>query len=244
MFVKGFQKGTPALDSTGTFGLIQDTALERVYNITLGFVRISTFCSISLLVALTGIIGRIGLINTIITTIIFNIGFNLNYYLNYLIYFRGQAKTQLFIMDDFQGSRVLMFGAGFGLVLMLLYHKFIPILKNPTTQFTDILSSLFSMLGTCFILAFFYFLLDTYTAGDKSLALLNIYFAFSGSIVTSIAISCILAGVVTFHHINMTIIAGVVQISIIGTFIQTPYVSLLVGAFAGAVTSVLSHFLF
>lgn len=40
----------------------------------------------------------------------------------------------------------------------------------------------------------------------------------------------------------MSVISGVIQISIIGGFIQTPYVSILVGAFAGIVTGILSHF--
>ncbi len=40
----------------------------------------------------------------------------------------------------------------------------------------------------------------------------------------------------------MSVISGVIQISIIGAFIQTPYVALLVGAFAGIVTGLLSHF--
>lgn len=70
---------------------------------------------------------------------------------------------------------------------------------------------------------------------------MNLYFAFSGCIVTGIAVSSILDGVIRFHHVNMTVIAGVVQVSIIGTFIKTPYVSLLVGALAGLVTAIFSH---
>lgn len=40
----------------------------------------------------------------------------------------------------------------------------------------------------------------------------------------------------------MSILSGVLQISIIGGFIKTPYVSILVGAFAGIITSLLSNF--
>lgn len=40
----------------------------------------------------------------------------------------------------------------------------------------------------------------------------------------------------------MSVLSGAIQISIIGGFIQTPYVSLLVGVFAGIVTGLLSHF--
>ncbi len=130
VFIKGFPQTTQILDATSSYKLMTDTATNNIYNFTLGFVRISTFCSISLLVALTSVIGKIGIANTIITTIIFDIGFNLNYYLNYLIFLRGHPTGQLFIMDDFQGSRVFTFGAGFGIALLLLYHRLNPIQRN------------------------------------------------------------------------------------------------------------------
>lgn len=243
VFINGFKK-TYGIPTNSTFKLIQDTATIDVRNFTLGFVRISTFCSISLLVALSGVTGKIGLVNTLLSTFVFNIGFNLNYYLNYSIYYHtGPSSFTSFIMDDFQGSRVFMFGAGFGLALLILYNKFNPVHRVERVVYTDTFSSLFTLLGTSFVLALFYFLLDTYTNTNKSYALLNIFFAFSGSIVSSIAVTCIIGEAISFHHINMTIISGVLQISIIGGFIRTPYVSILVGAFAGIVTSLLSHYL-
>lgn len=60
---------------------------------------------------------------------------------------------------------------------------------------------------------------------------------------SSIAISCILDGVITLHNVNMSVIAGALQISIIGGFIKTPYVSLLIGAFAGIVTALASSYI-
>lgn len=191
VFINGFNT-TYGIPNNPTFKLISDTATNDVKNITLGFVRISTYCSISLLVALSGVIGKIGLVNTLLSTFIFNIGFNLNYYLNYSIYYNtGVSTFTSFIMDDFQGSRVFMFGAGFGLALLILYNKFNPIHKPEKQEYSDTFSALLTLLGTCFVLALFYFVLDTYTNTSKSWALLNIYFAFSGSIVSSIAITCI-----------------------------------------------------
>lgn len=243
VFINGFYS-TYGIPTNTTFKLISDTATNDVKNFTLGFVRISTYCSISLLVALSGVIGKIGLVNTLLSTFLFNIGFNLNYYLNYAIcYKNGSGTTISYIMDDFQGSRVFMFGAGFGLALLILYNKFNPVSRPEKPEYTDTFSSLLTLLGTSFVLALFYFVLDTYTNTNKVHALLNIYFAFSGSIVSSIAISCILGETITFHHINMTIISGVLQISIIGGFIRTPYVAILVGAFSGIVTSLLSCYL-
>ncbi len=127
VFINGFYS-TYGIPTNTTFKLISDTATNDVKNFTLGFVRISTYCSISLLVALSGVIGKIGLVNTLLSTFLFNIGFNLNYYLNYAIcYKNGSGTTISYIMDDFQGSRVFMFGAGFGLALLILYNKFNPV---------------------------------------------------------------------------------------------------------------------
>lgn len=238
VFVKGFFKSDN--DQNANFPLNLDAATEHINNITLNFARISTYCSISLLVALTSVIGKIGLINTVITTIVFNIGFNLSYYLNFNIFNKSSPNYQYFIMDDLQGSRVFAFGSGFGLALLLFYNRFVKIERKSNFTYSDNFSSLITLLGTIFTLAFFYFVLDTYVGGPKANALLNIYFSFSASIISSVAISCIFKGVVTFHHINMSIISGAIQISIIATFIKTPYVAMLAGVLGGILTSILS----
>lgn len=86
-------------------------------------------------------------------------------------------------------------------------------------------------------------MLDSYTLGPRPNALLNIYFALSGSIVSSVAVSCIFTGIVTLYSINMAILSGVIQISIIATFIKTPYVAMLAGVLGGILTTVLSLYL-
>lgn len=244
VFINGFYAsyGVPTASET-PYLMIRDTPTQNINSITLGFVRISTYTSISLLVGLSSVIGKIGLFSTFIASILFNIGWNLSYYLNYMIYFQQTANSYTFqIMDDFQGSRVFMFGAGFGLALLLIYNKYAPA-RVPAAQYSDTFSSLFTLLGTAFVISLFYFVLDTYTQQSRLQSLLNIFFAFSGSIVSSIAISCILDGVITLHNVNMSVIAGALQISIIGGFIKTPYVSILVGAFAGIVTALASSFI-
>ena len=205
--------------------------------------RISAFCSISVFVSLTAVIGRIGLINTLITTIVFNVGWNLSYYLNYNIFIKNE-RNYFVIFDDLQGSRVFGFGAGFGVALIIMYSRFAPLKKERNSQYTDHLSTIFTLLGTIFTLAFLYFVLDTYTIGSKPNALLNIYFAFSTSIISSVAVSLIVGGVVTLEIINLAFLSGAIQISIIGTFILTPYVAMLVGVFSGVITSLLFLFYF
>lgn len=126
VFIGGFY-ANHGIPTDSIYPLIRDTATQDIKNITLSFVRISTYTSISLLVALTAVIGKIGLLNTFLSSIVFNIGWNLSYYLNYMLYFKQNGNEATFyIMDDFQGSRVFMFGAGFGLALMLLYNRHHP----------------------------------------------------------------------------------------------------------------------
>ena len=91
------------------------------------FARISIFCSISLLIGLSGKIGQIGFLTSIVSVIWFNIGFYLNYYLNELILNNLTQFVQLF--DDFNGSRIFLFGSAFGFGLMIASYKNIPVLK-------------------------------------------------------------------------------------------------------------------
>lgn len=58
------------------------------------------------------------------------------------------------------------------------------------------------------------------------------------------AVSLIVGGVITLQVINLAFISGAIQISIIATFIQTPYVAMLVGVLSGVVTSILFLFFF
>lgn len=172
VFINGFyaSHGIPTAADT-SYLLIRDTPIQNINSVTLGFVRISTYTSISLLVGLSSVIGKIGLLNTFIASILFNIGWNLSYYLNYMIYFQQTANSYTFmIMDDFQGSRVFMFGAGFGLALLLIYNKYAP-KRVPAAQYSDTFSSLFTLLGTAFVISLFYFVLDTYTQQNKLQAL-------------------------------------------------------------------------
>ena len=96
-------------------------------NITLSFMTISAFCTISLLLALSPVMGRIGVFNLFVTTFIFCFGFNLNYYLNLkiLYYYKNYS-----VFDDMHGSRIFCFAAGFGLALIFLYRGINPISKK------------------------------------------------------------------------------------------------------------------
>lgn len=77
--------------------------------------QIALMCSISTLVAFTGFIGKIGLIETFTTTVIFNIGWNLAYYCN--VHVNMKLSSFQTIFDDFGIYSVYTYGAFFGLVM-------------------------------------------------------------------------------------------------------------------------------
>ena len=91
------------------------------------FTRISTFCSISILVGLSSVIGQIGYLTCLGSIVWFNIGFFLNYYLSALILRDLEQTVRLF--DDFNGSRIFMFASGFGLGLMIATYKYNTVMK-------------------------------------------------------------------------------------------------------------------
>ena len=92
---------------------------KHINNVTLEFSQISILCSISLFVALTSFIGRIGLLNTSITVVIFNVGSNLSFYLSSNI---SCAVHKLTYFSSKMTFRVSGFGASFWLVSVIFYN--------------------------------------------------------------------------------------------------------------------------
>lgn len=65
-----------------TFRVHNERELIRVNFLT---IQLALMCSISTLVAFTGFIGKIGLIEILTSTVIFNVGWNLAYYCNFRV---------------------------------------------------------------------------------------------------------------------------------------------------------------
>lgn len=80
-------------------------------------IQIALMSTISLMVAFTGFIGKIGLFESFITTIMFNIGWNLTYYVNFHITLTTSPNILFF--DDFGIYSVYIYGAFFGLIMVL-----------------------------------------------------------------------------------------------------------------------------
>ena len=226
-------------------------------NISLSFMTISSFCTIALLLGLSPVMGRIGIFNLLATTFIFCCGFNLNYYLNFRIL---QNFDNFSVYDDMHGSRLFCFAAGFGLALIIMYRAINPISKNylhveqeknellkknksianVIRYENNLLVTVFTLLGTGFVLCFFYYVLDpyyTFSMEHRDYAYLNVIMAFSSNILTCMAMSCIFRGRININFINYGVLAGFIYIAVLATFIERPFVAMIVGSAGGILTS-------
>ena len=104
------------------------------------------------------------------------------------------------------------------------------------------LTGVLNLLGSAISLGFFYYLLDpyyTYDQAKKDNALFNIFIASSASLLSSMAMSCILTGKIGLKAVSSSILSACIYISIIAVFIEYPYIAMIVGSVAGVVTTIL-----
>ena len=66
---------------------------------------------------------------------------------------------------------------------------------------------------------------------------MNIYFAFSSTILSSLCISAITKKIVHFEDLKVSVFSGVVLVGVIGNFIIDPFISLVAGLLGGIVTT-------
>nr|BAK02534.1 predicted protein [Hordeum vulgare subsp. vulgare] len=162
------------------------------YNLKVGMVN-----SISQLVMLLGVFGRLNAIQIVLNTIIYNITWNLCHFLCANLQLQGPDSR---IFDDYQISNVYLFASCYSLILLL-------ILKSPRISMkADIQSSVVALLGTFFVFLSFcatstLFPLK-FTPGQAEYArsyiwqegFLNIFFALVGSVIFSCVGSIVLGG--------------------------------------------------
>ena len=66
---------------------------------------------------------------------------------------------------------------------------------------------------------------------------MNIYFAFSSTILSSLCISAITKKIIHFEDIKVSVFSGVVLVGVVGNFIIDPFISLAAGLLGGIVTA-------
>ena len=93
-------------------------------------------------------------------------------------------------------------------------------------------------MGALFIIPLFPYLTDSRTtAGSKNLGYLNIYFAFSSTILGTYASAATTRKIVNLDDIKFGIFSGVLQIGVVGNLIYDPFVSIVVGFSCGIITN-------
>ena len=231
VFIHGFHWKNDDLRSS-TF--IAESGGSQI-DMNLGFLRVSTLCTIGLLAALSGVTGRMGVISLFISTTIFNFGFNLSYYLNCMIAHKYPGDL---IFDDFNGSRVFSFAAGFGLALTSIYHCAKPVLREQNQKAVDssMFSGILTLLGTGFTFCLFYYIIDPHSKSNKFLGMFNVLIALCGTVLTGMAMSSLIKGKISFLGVNFGILSGVIMLAIIGNFIFNPFVAMIVGVSGGVLS--------
>lgn len=134
-----------------------------------------------------------------------------------------------------------MFGAGFGLGLLIIYSKIHSGVKADNRDYVDVEKSLPLFIGVLFALSSIFFVNSDLT--NVNFTILTVFFALSASILMSIAMSCIIYGAVWLKDLVLSIFSGVIQISIIIKLIVHPFVAIAIGGFAGLVSPILMYFI-
>lgn len=80
--------------------------------------RLSNLCSVSFLIAMTGLVGRISIPGLLGCQILFNFFWYLNVHLNFLLSFANNPKPLVYL-DDYGLYLIYFFGAIFGLIVCL-----------------------------------------------------------------------------------------------------------------------------
>ena len=112
--------------------------------------KLANLCSVSYLIAMTGLVGRISISGIYLSIVLFNILWYLNLYLNILL---SQTKNlkPLVYLDDYGTYFVYLFGAVYGL-LCCLFNK---VSHSENDQRRDKLSTVYHLIGSAFLFCTF-----------------------------------------------------------------------------------------
>lgn len=176
------------------------TFWDQVFNgfndraqLTVPIMRSTFVLCASLFVALTILVGRLGLFETVIMIIFYNIGWTLAFEVNkYLLY--NKAPTSPITYDDYGTGYIFIFAGYFALVASI----FISCKIGKSRPHTTNTSAAFGLIGTGVIFAFFPFtgILEpkTITVARAFEGPLNIYFTLVTSTICTYISSAIFGG--------------------------------------------------
>ena len=236
-FILGFGNDNPVVAGTG----FQNLFLSRLSDLDVApsetTLRLVLFATISLLVAFTGFIGRVNIIQVLIITLLFCVSWNLSFFLNFFLNFTSSVQPTLF--DDMGTTNVYLFGGAFGLmVAAMLYTK----QTERTENFAqNKVSSVMSLAGTAFIFATFamtgFHFPRVRNPFSYNASFLNNIFALSGSVVGAYIVSAFInKGKVGVREASISTITGGVGIGVVSGVLINPAASIAIGVVSGMIS--------
>ena len=87
-------------------------------------------------------------------------------------------------------------------------------------------------------------MLDSRISQKKIVGPLNIYFAFSSSIIGSLGMAATTKKLINVDDIKFSVFGGIIQIGIIGNFIIDPFISTIVGLISGLFSNLFFNIFF
>ncbi|NWU82875.1 RHL protein, partial [Onychorhynchus coronatus] len=176
------------------------------------------------------VLGKTNLVQLIVMTLVELIVFYVSRWIN---------RRYLEVGDHLSLMHVHLFGAYFGLAVTSCFPEPSPRLdKNRSTPKSD----LFSMLGSVFLWVFWPSF-NSLLAQSRRKAVVNTYFALAVSAVTAFMLSALTSkdGKFRMTHIHSAALAGGVTVSFTAEMISHPWIAMILGLLASAITILGSH---
>ena len=183
-------------DTTSPRRLLYRSLDSSVISLDFYNLRMVLACSISQLVAMMALFGKLNIVQLILNSVLFNLFWTLNYFVCVLLNTHSPDDR---LFDDYQVAMVYLFGGCFALMASLTTLK-PPLVEqfssNKKTSVIAALGGLFLFLSFCTSSSFFSMKYHTSTDTARSLvwaeAFIGVFFALSASTVVTFALSSLL----------------------------------------------------
>lgn len=245
VFISDFIGKTFSTDNPNRFFLQSFGGLTiyiDLYNLKVAFAN-----SISQLVMLLGVFGRLSMAQVVFNTILYNISWNLCHFLCAFLHTQG-PDTRIF--DDYQISNVYLFAACYSLVLALLLpnHSRKTLPHSSTSIILALAGSFFVFMSFCVTSTLFPL---KFTPAQAEYArsyiwqegFISVFFALSGSVIFSCAGSALFGGRIDVRDcVFGTITGGIIYGAVAGTSVNVG-AAIASGLFAGLFSSLCYRFI-
>ena len=158
--------------------------------------KIALGASVSMLVTLHGVMGRLSFITLFYTILIFNVGWTLSYNVIYIIAITLSWRTTntLLVFDEFGTTTIFFFGAMFGIGLTIVMNCKWKITQNSRRFHSDRHTIVWAMIGTAIIFSLFAYMGDTNPKRLLNRGPIYAFLAMAASIISCYGLSALIRG--------------------------------------------------